>query len=242
MATESIDANRLIRRVGWLAAIGGALGSALVAGVFGSYIQQEVGQVTNQKMKLMAIPSDTPVSVAGGSIITKSKDSGGWILLSGGTPYGFKTAIPSADYKKYIYIATEDQPEVSLNESTSWEVDINDRRNGMPAPVPDHGIKLCPEVTQSSGIFACAPAGTPFSPDKFVYLFLIDPTDALSDALVDDEYIPGRMHHRKYFQDNNGGQPCTGCDFISQIVIITGAGSTSYPVKNGVGKVALYNK
>lgn len=243
MATESIDANRLVRRVGWLAGIGGAVGSAVVAIIAAISGSNALNSISNslkgiqrdtnslQTLRMIAIPSDTPVSVAGGSIIAKSFNPSNpsviWSPVNPtGTPIGWQT--PAATFKDYMWLSVEYSDFGYASMTRPWQIHFTFREGGAYqdsggiAEDRRRGVKLCSDLNRAKD--NCLPVGqTADLTDNNIYLFPLNNGfgDSIGKAAVDDSQPNGvpplqPPYHRVAF---TAGSSCTHCNHISDVIL-----------------------
>lgn len=213
---------------------GGGLVLLLLGGGFASFL---IKSSAKSKM-MMIVPADTPITVAGGSIVAKTSDSGGWNLIknSSGTPIGGYQSNSSSNL--YAFVVVEYGGATSTPLTRPWQAHFTFRENGKPESDDKddkRGMILCSDFDSAKA--KCVDPGGNQDGKNNLYIVSIDPQDSIIPAWVDD--TAGAAPSRVEFQAAAG---CSHCNHITNVIIKYEKGhQTKIPCTNSQCMLYTYN-
>ena len=189
---------------------GGGLLLLLLGGGFASLLKTTLK--TPQK-KIIFVPADTPITVAGGSIVAKTSDSHGWTPInSSGTIIGYQSASSS---NLYAFLIVEYGNATSTPLTRPWQAHFTFREKGKPEPDgtdDKRGMILCSDFDSAKA--KCVDPGGKQDGQNNLYVVSMDPQDSIVPAWVDD--TAGTAPSRVEFQAAAG---CSHCNHITNVII-----------------------
>jgi hypothetical protein len=187
---------------------GGGLLLLLLGGSFASFLIKKPVQ-----KKIILVPADTPITVAGGSIVAKTSDSHGWTPInSGGTVIGYQSVSSS---NLYAFVIVEYGTATSTPLTRPWQAHFTFREKGKPEPDPKddkRGMILCSDFDTAKA--KCVDPGGTQDGQNNLYIVSIDPQDSIIPAWVDD--TAGAAPSRVEFQ---AAADCSHCNHITNVII-----------------------
>jgi hypothetical protein len=195
----------------------------------GFHLLNKVDHLEELKVQRMVIPSDTPVSVAGGSITSKSfnplNTSVAWSPLPAPST-GWQT--PASSYNTFMLLSVEYNDFTYAPMTRPWQIHFTFRRDGAyqdSGTVGENqrrGVKLCSDLNNAGD--GCLPVNkTPDLTKSNIYLFPLNSgfNDSIDKAAVDDTQPNGLPpadppYHRVEF---HAGGTCNHCDHISDVIL-----------------------
>ena len=188
--------------------------------------------------KNFAAPADTPVTVSGGSIISRA-DPSPWNAIPSTTGWRVPASTnPTINYKQYALFSREYSNFVYYPLTRPWQIHFTARLSGGgyqdSSQVPEsqrRGLKLCSDINGTGD--NCLPVdGAPNMSDNFLYLFPLNnsASDSIVQAFVDDDEPNGNPpYHRVQF---HAGDSCPHCEHISDVILRTNSGSCRIKCRN----------
>jgi len=190
---------------------GGGLLLLLLGGGFASFL---IKKPAKNKM-MMVVPADTPITVAGGSIVAKTSDSHGWTPInSSGTVIGYQSL---SSPNPYAFVIVEYGSATSTSLSRPWQAHFTFRENGKPESDDKddkRGMILCSDFDSANA--KCVDPGGKQDGQNNLYIVSIDPQDSIVPAWVDDTPASATAPSRVEFQAAAG---CSHCNHITNVII-----------------------